>query len=123
MDGGETVEADPFPIPPVRPPGVEDMPPLGDVSLGWLEVEEQLKGQDLDLNRKHLLDTAKADAARRITELVRQAYCIVVTISEKNEVQAFKITVTDDPHFSTIKADKRARIQDSAITAEALLRV
>ena len=32
--------------------------------IGWQEVEEQLKGQDLDLNRKHLLDMAKADAAK-----------------------------------------------------------
>src|SRR5262249_31408364 len=45
----------------------------------------------------------------------------VVTVSEKNEAQAFKITVTEDPHFTTIKADKRSRIQDTAITAEALL--
>ncbi len=89
--------------------------------LGWLEVEEQLKGQDLDPNRKHLLDMAKADAARRITELVRQAYCIVVTVSEKNEVQAFKVVVTNDPLFNIIKNDKQARIQETAVSADALL--
>ncbi len=44
-----------------------------------------------------------------------------MTVSDKDEVQAFKITVSDDPHFTTIKADKRSRIQDTAITAEALL--
>jgi RecD/TraA family predicted helicase len=55
------------------------------------------------------------------SEAIRQAYSTVVTVSDKNDIQAFKITVSDDPHFSTIKADKRSRIQDSAITAEALL--
>jgi hypothetical protein len=60
-------------------------------------------------------------AKGRVPEAIRQAYCIVVTVSDKNEDQAFKITVTDEPHFTTIKADKRARIQDTAITAEALL--
>src|SRR5690242_12414016 len=60
-------------------------------------------------------------AARLRGEAIRQAYSTVVTVSDKNDIHAFKITVTDDPHVSTIKADKRARIQDSAITAEALL--
>ena len=44
-----------------------------------------------------------------------------MTVSDANDDQAFKITVSDDPHFATIKADKRSRIQDTAITAEALL--
>jgi hypothetical protein len=60
-------------------------------------------------------------AKGRVPEAIRQAYSTVVTVSEKNDVQAFKITVSDDPHFTTIKGDKRARIQDTAITAEALL--
>ncbi len=89
--------------------------------LGWLEVEEQLKGQDLDPNRKHLLDMAKADTTRRITELVRQAYCLVVTVSEKNEVQAFKVVVTNEPLFSIIKNESQARIQETAVSADALL--
>jgi len=56
-----------------------------------------------------------------ISDAIRQAYCIVVTASEKNEVQSFKITVTDEPHFNIIKSDNRSRIQDTAVTAEALL--
>ncbi len=89
--------------------------------LGWLEVEEQLKGQDIDVNRKQLLDIEKNKASRRITDLVRQAYCIVVTVSDKNEVHAFKVVVGDDPLFNTIKLDKQARIQETAVSAEALL--
>jgi len=57
----------------------------------------------------------------RIPEAIRQAYSIVVTVSEKNEIQAFKITVTDEPHFNIIKADKRSRVQDTAVASEALL--
>src|SRR6266852_3323953 len=57
----------------------------------------------------------------RITDLVRQAYCIVVTVSDKNEVHAFKVIVGDDPLFNTIKLDKQARIQETAVSAEALL--
>src|SRR5258708_4345376 len=89
--------------------------------LGWLEVEEQLKGQEVDINRQQMLDIEKKKAAGRITDLVRQTYCIVVTVSAKNEVQAFKVVVGNDPLFNVIKADSQARIQETAVTAEALL--
>lgn len=45
----------------------------------------------------------------------------MVTVSEKDEAQAFKITITEEPHFNIIKSDKRSRVKDTAITAEALL--
>jgi hypothetical protein len=61
------------------------------------------------------------DARRRIPEAIEQAYCIVVTVSDKNEIHAFKIAVEDRPLFEQIKADSRSRIQDSPISAEALL--
>ncbi|GIW78771.1 MAG: hypothetical protein KatS3mg105_0578 [Gemmatales bacterium] len=85
------------------------------------EKHEKEKGGTIDPVRMEALRMNIERSKGRIPEAIRQAYCIVVTVSEKNEVQAFKITVTDDPHFTTIKADKRARIQDTAITAEALL--
>jgi len=56
-----------------------------------------------------------------VPDAIRQAYCIVVTVSDKDEPQAFKITLSDDPHFETIKNDSRSRVQDTAVTAEALL--
>src|SRR5205085_9366527 len=74
-------------------------------SLGWDEVENQLKGQDLDINRQQLLKLEKTQASNRISQLVKQAYCIIVTLSEKNEVQAFKVVVEDKPLFNIIKAD------------------
>lgn len=93
--------------------------------LAWEVVREEVKRQQKDGN----VDPARAQtmqinidkAKGRIPDAIRQAYCIVVTVSEKDEQQAFKITVTEDPHFNIIKADKRSRVQDTAITAEALL--
>ena len=73
--------------------------------LGWQEVEEQLKGQDVDVNRRLMLDAAKKETGAKVTDLVRQAYCIVVSVSAKNEVQAFKVVVGSDPLFTAIKAD------------------
>jgi hypothetical protein len=93
--------------------------------LAWEVVNDEIKKQQTDGN----VDPARAQTLRinidkakgRIPEAVKQAYCIVVTVSEKDEAQAFKITVTDEPHFNIIKGDKRSRVQDTAITAEALL--
>src|SRR5262249_25574130 len=88
---------------------------------GWEEVASQLKGQDLDPIRVETLKANTEAAKKRIPEAVQQAYSIVVTVSEKDEVQAFKITVENKPLFTLIKEDKRSRIQDTAINAEALL--
>ena len=93
--------------------------------LAWEQVRTDLKEQEKDGNvdvaRMQTLAINIDKAKGRIPEAIKQAYCIVVTVSEKNEVQAFKINVTDEPHFNTIKNDSRSRVQDSAITAEALL--
>jgi hypothetical protein len=89
--------------------------------LGWEEVREQLKNQELDLARQQML-VANLEAARRaIPDAIRQAYSIVVTVSEKNEIQAFKVTVSSDPLFKTIKDNPLSRIQDTAVSAEALM--
>lgn len=93
--------------------------------LGWEDVREEIKQQQKDGN----VDPARAQtltinidkAKGRIPDAIRQAWCIVVTVSEKDEAQAFKITVTDEPHFNIIKGDKRSRMQDMPVTAEALL--
>jgi hypothetical protein len=93
--------------------------------MAWEVVRDDLKAQQKDGN----IDAARATtlqlnidkARKRIPDAIRQAYAIVVTVNEKNEAFAFKITVTDDPHFGIVKADKRSRIQEKAVTAEALL--
>lgn len=93
--------------------------------LAWEQVRADLKEQEKDGNidpvRIQTLAINIDKAKGRIPEAVKQAYCIVVTVSEKDEVQAFKINVTDEPHFNIIKNDPRSRVQDSSITAEALL--
>ena len=89
--------------------------------FGWEEVRSELKGQEIDPIRSAMLATYIDDSRKAIPEAIGQAYCIVITVSEKNEVQAFKITPGDEPLFQTIKSDSRSRIQDTAVTAEALL--
>lgn len=98
--------------------------------LAWERVIDELTPKnDDEKKQKGTVDVARLqtlkiniDKARaKVPDAIRQAYCIVVTVSEKDDAQAFKITVTDDPHFETIKGDARSRVQDTAITAEALL--
>ncbi len=84
------------------------------------EEERQQKGS-VDVARLQTLKLYIDKAKARVPDALRQAYCIVVTVSDKDEAQAFKITVSDESHFETIKNDKRSRVQDTAITAEALL--
>ena len=89
--------------------------------LGWEEVRNQLNDQQIDLIREQMLISETDTARKRIPDAVKQAYSIVVTVNESNEVHAFKVVVTDEPLFTTIKADKRSRIQETAISAEAML--
>ena len=93
--------------------------------LAWEAVQSDLKEQqkegEVDAARLATLRMNTDKAKGRILEAICQAYSTVVSVSEKNEAQAFKITVTEGPHFITIKEDKRSRVQDTAITAEALL--
>jgi hypothetical protein len=91
--------------------------------LAWEEVQSQLKEQKIDdpIRLETLilsLDTAK----KEMPKAVQQAYNIVVTVSEPNEVQAFKLNI--DPSrslFDQIREDARSRIQETAISFEALL--
>jgi hypothetical protein len=93
--------------------------------LAWEQVgvslKEQQKDGNVDVARMQTLSINLDKTKGRIPDSIRQAYCTVVTVSDKNEVQAFKINVTDEPHFTIIKNDLRSRIQDSSISSEALL--
>ncbi|MFM7448332.1 MAG: DUF499 domain-containing protein [Leptolyngbyaceae cyanobacterium] len=90
--------------------------------LGWEEVKSQLEKQDLDAIRRDRLDLNIKDAKAKVPESIRQAYCIIVTASDRDDVQAFKLTVDpSEPLFQQIKSDSRSRIQENAITADALL--
>jgi hypothetical protein len=93
--------------------------------LAWELVRDEVKKQqqngNIDPARAQTLQINIDRAKGRIPEAIKQAYCIVVTVSDKNEVQAFKITVNGDPHFNIIKGDSRSRIQDTPVDASALL--
>ena len=89
--------------------------------LGWVEVGNQLNDQQIDPIRQQMLVSETDTARKRIPDAIKQAYSIVVTVNESNEIHAFKVVVTDEPLFTTIKADKRSRIQETAISAEAML--
>ncbi len=98
--------------------------------LAWEKVRQDLapggSGETaatgtVDIARMETLRINLEKAKRRVPEAICQAWCIVVTVSEKNEAQAFKITVTQDGHFETIKRDNRSRVKDTPVTADALL--
>jgi hypothetical protein len=95
--------------------------------LAWEQVQADLAGKPgegkptVDPIRMANLKTQLDKARDRVPEAIRQAWCVVVTVSDKGEDQAFKITVGPEPHFDTIRAHKSSRIQERAVTAEALL--
>lgn len=89
--------------------------------LGWQEVQAQLKDQAVDPLRDGVLAAYLDKGKRRVPEAIQQAYCLVVTISDKNEVVAFKVNPSGDSLFNLIKADSRSRIQETAVSPEALL--
>ena len=90
--------------------------------LGWEEVQSQLKDQEIDLIRRETLSANLESSKKKVPEAMQQAYNIVVTVSEGNEVQAFKLTLdTTRPLFEQIKSEPRSRIQETAVSFEALL--
>lgn len=92
--------------------------------LGWEEVRSELRSRNLedsDPIRWQTLTLNLEGARKKIPDTIQQAYSIVVTVSDKNEVVAFKISPGSEPLFSQIKADSRSRIQDTSISAEAVV--
>lgn len=91
--------------------------------LGWLAVLDTLtrEGHQLDYGKQQSLDTYISTALKRVTDTIVQAYSIVVTVSDQDQPQAFKVQVTDGPLFTVIKSDSRARIQETAISPDAML--
>lgn len=89
--------------------------------LGWEEVREMLKGQELDEVRRVRLQGNTEKSRSDILEAIKNAYCVVVTQSAAGDIQAFKISPSDEPLFVTIKGDSRSRIEDNPVSADALL--
>ena len=55
--------------------------------LGWEEVEAQLAAHKVDPVQRERLRRRLQEARGRIPEVVRQAYAVVVTVNERNEVE------------------------------------
>jgi len=98
--------------------------------LAWVGVLDDLTPKNEEEKRsKGTVEVARMQTLRiyidkakaRIPEAIRQAYCIVVTVSDKDVVHAFKISITDENHFETIKGDSRSRVKDTAVEADSLL--
>ena len=90
--------------------------------LGWQEVAKQLQGrEDIDtLSQARLANNLREARAALATHVVL-AYCIAVTANDGNQVAAYRINVDNEPLFTKLIADKRLRIETTAVNAEALL--
>ncbi|MCI0542075.1 MAG: ATP-binding protein, partial [Verrucomicrobiales bacterium] len=93
--------------------------------LAWeqvaLELNDKKNSGNVDAQRLQRLTVELEKAKKLVPDAIRQAWCLIVTVSETNDVQAFKLGITDDPLFMTLKGDPRARLQETKITAESLL--
>ena len=89
----------------------------------WIGVADALarEGHQLDALRQQNLLSYTSAALARVTETIQQAYCIVVTVNEADDIQAFKLQAPSGPLFSAIKADRRSRVEETAISPDALL--
>ena len=89
--------------------------------LGWEDVQRQLAEHTVDPLQGERLRKRLEEARRRVPDTIRAAWCIVVTLNEAGETQAFRLPADGGPLFAQIKADDRSRIKETAVDAEALL--
>ncbi|MCF7789456.1 MAG: DUF499 domain-containing protein [Prosthecobacter sp.] len=92
--------------------------------LAWERVAAALKDQlkdGVDPSRLQKLTSELDTAKKRTPDAVRQGWCMVVAISDKDDVHAWKLQTTDEPAFVSLKNDARSRIQDTAVSADALM--
>jgi hypothetical protein len=90
--------------------------------FGWEEVQRLLKERDdLDTVTTTRLGANLKNARAEVVSAVVLAYCIAVTVNDTNTVAAYRINVDNEPLFTKLIADKRLRIETSAVNAEALL--
>jgi hypothetical protein len=93
--------------------------------LAWEQVAQELKDKEksgnVDAQRMQRLTVELERAKKLVPDAIRQGWCMMVTVSETNDVQAFKLGITDDSLFTTLKGDLRSRLQETKITAESLL--
>ena len=89
--------------------------------LGWEDVQAQLDRHSVDPLQGERLRRRLGEARQRVPDTIRAAWCIVVSVNEQGQPQAFKLPGDGGPLFAQIKADARSRIKETAVDAEALL--
>ncbi len=89
--------------------------------LGWEDVQGQLSSHHVDPIRSERLRRRLQEARGRVPDTVRQAYSVVVSVDERNQVHAFQLPAGARPLFTEVRSDERARIKGDAVNAEALL--
>jgi hypothetical protein len=90
--------------------------------LGWEKVREMLKERtDIDTAATARLEGNLRAARGEMVSQIVMAYCIAVTVNDANDVAAYRINVDNEPLFAKMAADKRLRIESTAVNAEALL--
>jgi hypothetical protein len=57
-----------------------------------------------------MLRDNRRKSRQRVSQMIQQACCICVTVSEENEIEAFRVKVDEPPPFTAIKEDSRSRI-------------
>ncbi|MDR3158306.1 MAG: DUF499 domain-containing protein [Zoogloeaceae bacterium] len=90
--------------------------------LGWEKVREMLKERaDIDTAATTRLEGNLRAARGEMASRIAMAYCIAVTVNDANDVAAYRINVDNDSLFARMAADRRLRIESTAVNAEALL--
>ena len=90
--------------------------------LGWEKVREMLKERaDIDTAATARLEANLRAARGEMASHIVMAYCVAVTLNEFGEVAAYRINMDNEPLFAKIVADRRLRIESTAVNAEALL--
>jgi hypothetical protein len=90
--------------------------------LAWEEVSKLLADrEDIDTLTTTRLKQNQEQARAAVGSAVLLAYSVAVTVDEKNAVAAYRINVDNEPLFAKLIAEKKLRIQTTAVNAEALL--
>jgi len=90
--------------------------------LGWEKVREMLKERDdVDTAATVRLESNLRAARGEMVSQIVMAYSIALTVNDSNHICAYRINVDNEPLFGKIVADRRLRIESTAVNAEALL--
>lgn len=95
-------------------------------ALAWRKLKADLQSQGaVDYARLATLDNNRKVAEARAAQAIRQAWVAAIALSEKGQADCFKIgydaNEKNSSHFQALKQEKRARLIDQAVNAQAIL--